>query len=253
MKGYELYSWQAQGDWRFALVLGTNRLKTYDEIASPGVRVQSLEALKGALDQLPRGEQVFWSAWRVSNTVLPPHEMVDEIKAYCEQRGIQLYVEQAAVIPITPTPPLVATPWPTPTPMSLSTPTPDCWPNEASVSLSASSTTLEVGQVFSVTVILVNGEASNARLGHIRYYLEMQPPNILTVNDPRLVSHSLSIGPGESDGAEFVLQASIPGQGTLIATTSFESHTLDNFWGSWTGCQSAPLEIVVRPKPPRSS
>jgi hypothetical protein len=94
MKGYELYSWQAQGDWHFALVVGTNRLKTYDEIASPGVRVQGLEALKDALDQLPRDEQVFWSTWRVSNTVLPPDEIVNEIKAYCGRRGIQLVVEQ---------------------------------------------------------------------------------------------------------------------------------------------------------------
>jgi hypothetical protein len=93
MKGYELYSWQIQGDWYFALVVGTNRIKTYDEISSQ-VRVQALEALERELDQLPSGEQVFWSAGRVPNTTLPPDEMVDEIRAYCRQRGIQLEIEQ---------------------------------------------------------------------------------------------------------------------------------------------------------------
>ena len=94
MKGYELYSWQVQGEWYFALVIGTNRIKTYDEIASPEVRVRGLEALEGQLDQLPSGEQVFWSAQRVPNTGLPPHEMIDEIRTYCRQHGIQLVMEQ---------------------------------------------------------------------------------------------------------------------------------------------------------------
>ena len=34
MKGFELYSWQAEGEWHFALVVGTNRSKTHEEIAS---------------------------------------------------------------------------------------------------------------------------------------------------------------------------------------------------------------------------
>jgi hypothetical protein len=42
---------------------------------------------------VPDGEWVFWSGQRVPNTTLPPDEMIDEIRAYCEQRGIQLGVE----------------------------------------------------------------------------------------------------------------------------------------------------------------
>ena len=34
MKGYELYSWQQNGKWRFTLVTGTDRDKTLDEIIS---------------------------------------------------------------------------------------------------------------------------------------------------------------------------------------------------------------------------
>ena len=32
MKGYELYTWQEGGQWYFALLEGTNRLKTDEEI-----------------------------------------------------------------------------------------------------------------------------------------------------------------------------------------------------------------------------
>lgn len=94
MKGYELYSWQMQGDWYFALVIGTNRIKTYDEVSSPEVCVQGVEALEHELNQLPSGEQVFWSIQRVPNMTLPPNEVVDEIRTYCRQRGIQLVIEQ---------------------------------------------------------------------------------------------------------------------------------------------------------------
>lgn len=92
MKGYELYSWQIQGDWYFALVVGTNRLKTYDEISSPEVRLQGLAAVESELDKVAKGEQVFWSAERVPNTTLPPLEIVDEVRAYCTERGIQLEI-----------------------------------------------------------------------------------------------------------------------------------------------------------------
>jgi hypothetical protein len=99
MKGYELYSWQAQGEWYFALVVGTNGIKTYDELSAPEVRVKGLDAVKGELDQLMSGEQVFWSAERVPNTVLPPDEMIDEVRAYCRQRGIRLEIEQTDSTP----------------------------------------------------------------------------------------------------------------------------------------------------------
>ena len=147
---------------------------------------------------------------------------------------------------ITPTPYPVATPWPTLTPMLSSTPTPYCTPSDASVSLSASSTTLEVGQAVSVTVTLVNG-ASNAKLGLIQYSLNVQPHDVLNSDDLGPVEHRLSLEPGQSDAVKFVLRAAAPGRVTLTGSTSFETHALDYSWGSWSGCQSRPLEIVVRP------
>jgi hypothetical protein len=94
MKGYELYSWQVGEVWHFSLLVGTNRLKTSDEISAPETRLEGLEALERELDQLPEGEQVFWLAQRVLNTELPPDEMIDAIQAYCGERGILLEIER---------------------------------------------------------------------------------------------------------------------------------------------------------------
>ena len=71
-KGYELYSWPAEGgqEWVHLLITGTNRLKTYEEIVSAEntlsesgwVRVSATgtEELKALLSQLPDGESVIW-------------------------------------------------------------------------------------------------------------------------------------------------------------------------------------------------
>ena len=90
MKGYELYGWQMQGVWHFSLVVGTNRLKTLEEVSSPEVRVQGIEALKRKLHTLAGGEQVFWLGQRVPGMAWPPDEMIHAIRTYCGELGIQL-------------------------------------------------------------------------------------------------------------------------------------------------------------------
>ena len=92
MKGYELYSWYKAGGWQFALVEGTNRIKTYDEIAVPDVSVEGIDALKDRLAQLSAGELVFWSAGRVPGTTLPPSRTIEAVVEFCEQHGIRLNV-----------------------------------------------------------------------------------------------------------------------------------------------------------------
>ena len=94
MKGYELYSWKSRGEWHFSLLVGTNRLKTFSEISSPKISVRGVRALKGRLNQLAGGEELTWSAGLVPRTVLPPEEIVDEVKSYCERRGIVLRVNR---------------------------------------------------------------------------------------------------------------------------------------------------------------
>jgi hypothetical protein len=92
MKGYELYSWKARGDWYFSLVVGTNRQKSFQEISSPRVRINGVAALKTKLDRLPRGEELFWSLHRMPKTTFPPRHIVNEIIGYCRGRHLQLSV-----------------------------------------------------------------------------------------------------------------------------------------------------------------
>jgi hypothetical protein len=56
-KGWELYVWHQDGDNYFALLPGTNRLKTDAEIAAAAVK--GIDTIKPELDQLKAGEIVF--------------------------------------------------------------------------------------------------------------------------------------------------------------------------------------------------
>src|SRR2546423_9594364 len=96
MKGYELYSWKSRGEWYFSLLIGTNRLKTFSEISSPKMRVRGVRELKESLNRLAGGEELTWSTGLVPRTVLPPERIVDEVKSYCERRGIVLRVNRRA-------------------------------------------------------------------------------------------------------------------------------------------------------------
>jgi len=101
MKGYELYSWPAGQDWDFALMVGTNRLKTLEEITSPQSTLHGVEALKTALRALPANEQVFWAGahWleqsqtASGSIAIPPSPIRDEITTLCVQLGIKLTVD----------------------------------------------------------------------------------------------------------------------------------------------------------------
>ncbi len=155
-----------------------------------------------------------------------------------------LEMDQTPIPAISPTSEPLPTPDVTP---ELVPPTPYCRPSEASVNLSVSAVTLEVGQVISVTVTLVNGDTTDARLGEILYSLGVEPANILIGDSLGPVRHPLSLEPGQSDEVEFVLQAATPGQVTLTGSTSFEIHALDYSSASWSGCRSWPLEIIVTP------
>ena len=64
-KGYELYSWQSAGEWRFALVPGTNRLKDWSELNAAAA---SEGEVRRAIAKLPRGETVSWCPHRVEGS-----------------------------------------------------------------------------------------------------------------------------------------------------------------------------------------
>jgi hypothetical protein len=157
---------------------------------------------------------------------------------------------------IEPEPPSVLNPTPVAPPTPYHTPdtgvkagavAPYCRPGEASVELSASARTLQVGQLFTVTLHLVNGDTSGVRLGLIQYTLGVQPPGIFSSSNWGPLESTLTLEPGQSDVARFVLQAETPGSATLDGLASYEMHDVDTFWGSWSGCHSWPLEINVTP------
>jgi hypothetical protein len=92
MKGYELYSWQADGTWHYALIVGTNRLKTFDEITAPAATHKSLTALRQQLARLARGEEIQWITWTDARLALPPQETVADIVKVCQELGLNLAV-----------------------------------------------------------------------------------------------------------------------------------------------------------------
>lgn len=87
MKGWELYSWQTGDTWRFALMIGTNRLKGWDEIRAAEVR-----DVIAQLRELAEGETVIWVFGRGTQTALPPAETVDEIQDLCRRQGLELII-----------------------------------------------------------------------------------------------------------------------------------------------------------------
>ena len=111
MKGWELYSWPADVEgckqWKYALLPGTNRLKSYSEVTSDTVlNVTGEKQLKLLLSKFPNNEHILWvgekwlsNVWGQSNInygnlKLPASAVMDEIKRHCVQTGLQLSVSQ---------------------------------------------------------------------------------------------------------------------------------------------------------------
>jgi hypothetical protein len=92
-KGYELYSWQSSdGAWRYALVLGTNRLKNWSEIEKA---VVSEEELRKALAELAPVETVTWCHRRVEGwpaLVRPPQDRIEDLIALAHRHEVRLQV-----------------------------------------------------------------------------------------------------------------------------------------------------------------
>lgn len=108
-KGYELYSWQKEGEWHFTLITGTNRSKYMEEIVSEEdviseigwikVHVIGIEEIKTVMAKLPSGESVFWYAGLMESVngtdiVLdyPPQSVISEIEEFAAGLGLELVV-----------------------------------------------------------------------------------------------------------------------------------------------------------------
>jgi hypothetical protein len=107
-KGYELYSWQKDGQWHFTLITGTNRTKTMEEITSGEdyisetgwvkIHVVDVNPIKGVLSLLPQNESVSWCdelhIGQITETdlALPPVEIVEAIRGYAKQCSLDFKV-----------------------------------------------------------------------------------------------------------------------------------------------------------------
>ncbi len=144
-------------------------------------------------------------------------------------------------------PAATATPPPptfTPTPLPpAATPTPlPCETHVATMELSASTTTLKVGELVTISVTLRNDGCSP--LGLPQYRLDATP-SLFDPGRPEPVTHYLAVQPGQSDTAEFVVRAVGAGQATFTAGASFEVHLGYPGPAYWAGSNAPSLVVNV--------
>ena len=101
MKGWELYSWPNGNDWNYSILVGTNRIKSYEEVTTNGIIVLGLDSLKMLLDKFPENENLFWigegwlkRSWgsNYGDLSLPDNGTINEVKEYCIQKNLVLNV-----------------------------------------------------------------------------------------------------------------------------------------------------------------
>ena len=85
-KGWELYIWQDDGETYFSLLLGTNRLKTDDEIAKAAVK--GIDAIKPKLDELKQGEFVSVGGKKLMEP--PPKDQAASVVEYGRKAGLKM-------------------------------------------------------------------------------------------------------------------------------------------------------------------
>ena len=88
MKGYELYSWQEESEWKFALLVGTNREKTLEEIKSAGILLSGVDELESVLETIPSGQYITWSSRETLS--FPPDDIRKRVEQVCEEQGLVL-------------------------------------------------------------------------------------------------------------------------------------------------------------------
>src|SRR4030095_14490717 len=90
MKGYELYSWQDGGQWKFSLMIGTNRMKTLEEIKSADILLTGVDELTSTLKNIPSGQYITWSSRETLD--FPPDEIRNQVEVTCKEAGLILNI-----------------------------------------------------------------------------------------------------------------------------------------------------------------
>jgi len=90
MKGFELYSWQDGGQWKFSLLVGTNREKTLDEIKSTDTVLLGVDALESALEIVSSGQYITWSS--KDGLSFPPDDIIKQVEQISKDKGLILSI-----------------------------------------------------------------------------------------------------------------------------------------------------------------
>ncbi len=120
-----------------------------------------------------------------------------------------------------------------------------CTGHTAAFALSAPTTTVQVGNLVTVTATLTNAGCS--MLGLPQYRLTIQPAGGFDPAKPDPVTHTLGLEPGQSDAADFALRAIAPGTATLAGSVSFEVHLGYPGPAYWSVATAAPLTMTIQP------
>ena len=96
-KGMELYSWQDEGGaWQYAILEGTNRNKTLDEVQATPL---DLQGVKTKIGQLAVGESLFWMNKALdtrSNQMVdlpfPPDAVINELQDFAREKQVDLHL-----------------------------------------------------------------------------------------------------------------------------------------------------------------
>ncbi len=107
MKGYELYSWNSDGVWKFKLMTGTNRNKSYEEIVSTEKTISNNgwvnyfvtgnDELFMLLEQMPRKSFLIWDpTYNPGGNEIrfkyPDRETVQKVRDICRMKEIELMI-----------------------------------------------------------------------------------------------------------------------------------------------------------------
>jgi hypothetical protein len=103
MKGWELYSRPSGNSWKYSVLEGTNRLKSYEEVTTNAIAVTGVDSLKRVLNKLLANEFITWigpgwlhACWSEDpkDLSLPPQEILDDIRGYCAARQVTLQIAE---------------------------------------------------------------------------------------------------------------------------------------------------------------
>ena len=122
--------------------------------------------------------------------------------------------------------------------------TPTCTTHTTGMTLTTSSTTLEVGDRIVVTATLANEGC--AQVVQPEYWLTLvQSAYVLGPDPPTSVTHYLALEPGETDTVTFSLQTIGVGEVTLQTSASFEVHLGYPGPAYWAYDSTMPISVSI--------